>query len=215
MAAPVLSIASTAFSFIGGQQESAALKQQGVMAQNIANAQADYTLRVAKANALITQNKAKYDAARLREDALQSEAVAQREAASKRKEKMLAISSAQARAGAGGGGTTDPTTLSILEDIEEVGTLNALNALFDGQSAASILRSQASLTEHEGDVSSAMTLYQGDIDAQLTRYGGSVSRTNYSNAATTARYKSYGGLLGDSLDIATKYKDKKPTNKTG
>jgi hypothetical protein len=203
-----LMIASTVMSFVGGMQESSAYEKMGKQQQAISELQAHNTEVVAARNAQIMQDQAKYEAARLTEQGGQEQATSQRAALEERRRKRLTLSRASAVA-ASQGGAVDPTTLNILSDIEGQGEYNALSALFEGDSAASVLRSQAALRTYEGDRSAEMTRYGGASEAQLTRYQGDVARYESSAKASQTRLKTVASAFSDGADLFQKYAPKK------
>ena len=198
---PFLLIASTAMTVVGQIQS-------GQAADEVAKMQAQNAQVVADRNALIARDQANYSAARQREQAGQEEAASQRAAQIKREQTKVNISNARAEAGASGAGVYDPTMLDITGDIAGKGELDALTSLYEGKSAASILRSQAGLTEYEGRNKSDMLLYQGAQDASLIRYQGKVAKQkSYMDAAATA--------IGGMSSVAGKYAPKSETWASG
>lgn len=210
--------AVTAFSTIKSGMDAAAM---GEAQQEIYNMQAQNAQKVADRNALIRSDEAKYNAERQREEAIQEGAASQRRAKEIRRQTNLKVSSAKARAGASGAGATDPTALDIYSDLEGDGEYNALTALYEGNSRASLLRSQANLTEYQGAQDAEMIRYGGQTDSDLMRYRGEVSAfegnqkksqsylsaagTGFSSAGKIAEYEG-------SRSIENKYK---PKNKAG
>ncbi len=156
----VATIASTAFSFIGGMQQAA---QQ----EKLAKVQARNAEAIAEHNAMIQERTAEHNAKLAEQQAGQEQAKSQAEAERLRKQKRFAQSRATAIQGASGAGVFDPSALNILSELEEEGELNALNALASGDSAASILNQQAALDR-----------FMGASGAQSSRFGGAVTAQN-------------------------------------
>lgn len=93
---------------------------------------------------------ANFQAKQMEQQAGQDRAYAQRVAIEKRREANVAISNAQARGAASGGGATDPTVLNITGALAQQGEYNALSALFSGEERARGQELQASATRMEG-----------------------------------------------------------------
>jgi len=75
-------------------------------------------------------------AAELRIRANEEVAAATRVAGTREREATIAQSRVQALAAASGGSATDPTVLTLEQQIAQQGTYNALSALYEGQSRA-------------------------------------------------------------------------------
>lgn len=90
------------------------------------------------------------EAARLRRQAGQTRASAQREALESRRMSRYAQSRAQALAAAGGGGASDPTVQNILADLAGEGEYGALTALFEGEERALGMEDTATAVQREG-----------------------------------------------------------------
>lgn len=210
--------AVTAFSTIKSGMDAATM---GEAQQEIHNMQAENANKVAERNALIRSDEAKYKAARQREDATQADAEAQRKAKEIRRQTDIRVSNARAAAGGSGAGATDPTALDTYGDLEGDGEFNALTALYEGNSRSSLLRSQANLTEYQGNQDAEMIRYGGQTDSDLMRYRGEVSAFEGNQKQSQSYYDAVGtGLSGagkiaqyeSSQSIANKYK---PKNKAG
>lgn len=204
----IATIASTAFSFIGGLQEAAAAEAMGEQQQAIANMQAQQTRAVAERNALIMEDQAKYDAARMEEQGRAEQATAQRAAIEERRRKLLTQSRAQAVAGASGAGALDPTVLDIASDIEGEGEYNALAALYQGDSASNYLKSGAALRKYEGVEGAKMTRYGGASQSDLLKFQGATAKAEGDLAASQARMKAVGSLFKGGSDMYSKYAPK-------
>lgn len=83
------------------------------------------------------------------EDANAAAAESQRAAIVQRKRAQQLMSRARAVAGASGAGVSDPTVSNILTDIETQGEMNALNAMFEGRTAARGYRQGATMARNE------------------------------------------------------------------
>ncbi len=83
-------------------------------------------------------------------DADAAQAEAQREANIERRKAKNLMSRARAIAGASGGGSSDPTVTNILASIDTQGEVNALNALYSGNTIARGLRTGAGISRSEG-----------------------------------------------------------------
>lgn len=94
---------------------------------------------------------AKLEAQMDRLDANQAQVEGQQQAIAERRRAKLLRSRALAVAGASGAGISgDPTVENILEDIETQGELNALTAMWEGDSMARGLRVRAKATRKSG-----------------------------------------------------------------
>ena len=114
---------------------------------------------------------AEYQAQQREKEANAAQAEAQREAIiEKRKAKNL-MSRARAVAGASGAGSSDPTVTNLLANIETQGELNALNALYSGNTAASGYRTGAAMARREGRASRTA----GYMNAASTALSGGTS----------------------------------------
>lgn len=83
------------------------------------------------------------------EEANAAAAESQRAATIERKRAQYAMSRARAVAGASGAGVSDATVTDILTDIDTQGEVNALNALYAGQTAARGYRQGARAAKNE------------------------------------------------------------------
>lgn len=212
--APYISMASTAFSFIGGLSDAANQEAYGKQQQAIAEMQARNAKAVADRNALIIRDQAGYQAAQQEQQAGQERASAQREAMVERQRRDLALSRARAVGAATGGDTLDPTALNITGDLYAQGELNALNSLYSGESMGSALEDQAKLTRYSGETNADMTQYGAAADAQLLRYQGASQNYQAQNAASSTRMKSFGTAFGGFADSPwNKYAPKQDTGK--
>lgn len=93
---------------------------------------------------------AKYEADQMKAQGAQELALAQQEAAAKRKEATLANSRNLAVAAGSGAGAADPTVIEIMSDVETQGMFNSLTELYKGFSRRSDLIEQAKNRRQEG-----------------------------------------------------------------
>lgn len=207
-AAPYLTAVGTGVSFLSQMQQASALEEQGAAQQAIYNMQAKNAQTIAERNALIRADEAKYSSARQREQAVQEEAAGLKRAKEVRRQTELRISSGRAAAGASGGGVTDPTVLDLIDNVLETGELNAKTELFGGQAQASLLRSQADLTDYMGERDAEMIRYGGATDANLLTAQGGMSKYEGEMKASSTRSAAVGTLFDGASDVATKYKPK-------
>jgi hypothetical protein len=119
-----------------------------------------------------------YQAEQRDEDAKAAQADAQRESLIERKKAKNLMSRARAVAGASGAGSSDPTVTNILTDIATQGEVNALNALYSGDTQARGLRSGAGMARNEGRAARTASY----MDAASTGLSGA-----------TSWYSKYGG----------------------
>lgn len=82
------------------------------------------------------ESDAKFRAAQLRQQGLESRAAGQRKAFEQRREGNLLMSRLQARAAASGGGADDPTVIKLGEDIAARSEYGALSEMFTGENRA-------------------------------------------------------------------------------
>lgn len=104
-------------------------------------------------------------------DANAAQAEAQREAAIERRKARNLMSRARAVSAASGAGASDPTVTNILTDIETQGEVNALNALYSGNTAAQGLRRGAQVAQNEARAARSAGL----LNAASTALGGATS----------------------------------------
>lgn len=117
------------------------------------------------------QKQLEYQARQNEKEANAAQAESQREAIIERKKAKNLMSRARAVAGASGASVSDPTVTNILTNIETQGEVNALNALYSGNTAASALRSGAATARSEGSAARTASY----IDAASTSLSGSTS----------------------------------------
>lgn len=119
-----------------------------------------------------------YQAEQRDEDAKAAQAEAQRESIIERRKAKNLMSRARAVAGASGAGSSDPTVTNILTNIDTQGEVNALNALYSGNSTARGYRSGAAMARNEGSAARTASY----MDAASTGLSGA-----------TSWYSKYGG----------------------
>lgn len=105
------------------------------------------------------------------EDAKAAQAESQREALLERKKAKNLMSRARAVSAASGAGASDPTVTNILTDIDTQGEVNALNALYSGNTVARGLRSGAAVARRQGRAARTA----GQINAASVGLSGSTS----------------------------------------
>lgn len=106
-----------------------------------------------------------------REDANATAAESQRQAIVERRRAQQFMSRARAVAGASGAGSTDPSVTNILTGIETQGEVNALNAMYSGNSAARGYRRGARIADSEARAAST----GGYLSSAATALGGGSS----------------------------------------
>jgi hypothetical protein len=118
-----------------------------------------------------------------------------------KRQKDLALSALQARAGAGGFMATDPTAMAIADDIVKRGTLQERRAVAGGLSARAGRYAKSRAIQTEGD----MNAYMQDEDARrldrqadMTRWEGKVAKKASNIQALTT-------ILGGVSSIAGKF----------
>src|SRR5690606_2029963 len=112
------------------------------------------------------------------EEANAAAAESQRAAAIERKKARNLSSRARAVAAASGAGVSDPTVVNELTDIETQGEMNALNAMYAGNTAARSFRYGAAVARNEARAAETA----GYLDAASTTLDGA-----------TSWYDKYGG----------------------
>lgn len=203
-----LMIAGTAISAISMMQQASAAEDAGRAQEQAMQIQADNARKVAERNALIRSDEAKFAAARQREQAVQEDAAAIKRAKEVRRQTNIRVSSARAAGAAGGGAVSDPTVLDIIGDIVETGELGAQSEMFEGKSRSSLLRSQAALTEYQGERDAELIKYQGATDSNYLTYQGSVGRYEGDVKASALRTKAATTAMEGASSIAGKYAPK-------
>lgn len=121
-------------------------------------------------------------------DANEAQVAAQVQAGNERRRAKLLRSRALAVAGASGAGVGDPTVTNILSGIDTAGEMNALTALYEGDTTAKALRSGAASKlrmsnaySSVGNLRAAGTLAEGAYSF-FDKYGSDLfSRGGYSH----------------------------------
>lgn len=151
-------------------------------------AQADYLQQQGHAQ----QQAAEFEAKQLDINAKNEQATAQRQMLQLRRQKKLALSSLQARAAGSGFTATDPTSLSIADEIEKYGTYQEQAAMYGGRQAATDL----------------------NLSAAGRRFSGSQALNNaYTQASLTqgnSMFSAAGSILGGISGFADRYGRRTP-----
>jgi hypothetical protein len=207
MATVALLAVGTAITLFSGFKQASAMEKQGKQQQQIANMQAEQTRKVAERNALIIRDQAKFTAGAQTEKAKAEQASAQRAFLEQRRQTRLAQSRAKAAAGASGGGVGDPTALDIYGGLAQEGDFAAQTALFEGDSAASLLTSQAALTLYEGEQRAGMTEFGGAQQSDLLQFEGASAKYAADAKASSTRMKAVGDAASSvaSSSLMSKY----------
>ncbi len=121
-----------------------------------------------------------FEAEQMDQQAIQSVAVAQRDAREEERRSRLLASRALA-VSAAGGGASDPTTVRIIADIEGEGAYRAGVAMYRGEDEARRLRMAASAKRYEGEVAAE---------------GGQLAQSSYNLAAGASVLKAGSSLYG-------------------
>ena len=111
----------------------------GVMSAVGAASSASGTIAAGKAE----KQAADYKAVQEEQQAMESRAIGQRQAFDERHKADVLNSTLTARAAADGGSATDPTAVTLGENIEGQGAYNALGQMFKGEDRARGLEDQA------------------------------------------------------------------------
>jgi hypothetical protein len=119
-----------------------------------------------------------------------------------KRQKDLALSALQARAGSGGFMATDPTALAIADDIAKRGTLQERRAVAGGLSARAGRYAKSRAIQTEGD----MTAYMQDEDARRMDRQADMTRWEGKVAKKASNIKALTTILGGVSSIAGKYK---------
>lgn len=136
----------------------------GGMAMQLASANAAAAAQKAAGQA--AKQSADFEAAQLDIRAKEEQAAAQRESEQIRRRRDLALSSLTARSAASGFSATDPTTLSIGDEITRYGTTQEQMAMYGGASRRAGVESQAAGRRFEGEAA----LRGANLSASARRY---------------------------------------------
>jgi hypothetical protein len=141
-----------------------------------------------------------FEAKQLDVQAKNERAFAQREMFEKRRTKDIALSTLQARSAASGFSATDPTTLSLADEISRYGTLQEQMAMFGGESRANDLQLGAAGRRFSGESAMQSAIAQGEA---AKAEGRAKRNASYFSAA--------GTILGGLSSMAGKF----PTGGSG
>ena len=203
--APVIRVASTVFSLVGGLQQAASAEAQASQQQQIFEMQSEQNRLIAERNALILEEQAKFNAANLEIQATAEQALSQRKFLDEKKRKRLALSRVTALSSASGAGALDPTVLNIMGEIEGEGEFNALSALFTGDSLATSLKNQAALTLHTGKQQAELTRFQGRTTSDILQFQGSAAAFEGSSRGAALRTSALTTAATSGVSLLNKY----------
>lgn len=142
---------------------------------------------------------AKSEAAQLRTEAIQDEAVSQRKAAERKRQMNLNASRALALASASGGGALDANVVDILSGFAEEADYGFRSALFEGESIARKKRYGADVREKEGKAAKSASKWKAAstiLGAAGSMYGAYGAKTPglEKGLGTTPRNTNYSQL---------------------
>lgn len=139
---------------------------------------------------LQSQQAAEYQAAQLRQNAGQSQAMAERQAYNQDLDTRLLESRALAVAAASGGGASDPTVVNTIARIAGEGAYRKAAALYGGQDQARRQQMQAQAAEYHGAEERANSNLVGE--AQFARAGGTMLANQARLGSLYAKYGAGG-----------------------
>ena len=192
IATVVSTLATVAGTIASGAATATAAQAQmaaGNYAEAIGNAERDRAIQEGEA----ARKTAEFQAKQYELQGREERAAAQQEAFQLRRNKLAALSRLQARSASSGFSATDPTTLSIADEIERYGTLQEQMAMFGGASRASSLTSAAEGARYSGQTAYDSARYGGEISAYTGR-----ARKNLSRSAAA------GTILGGISNVASR-----------
>lgn len=137
-----------------------------------------------------------HDAQQLQMAAAESRAAAQRQMFERQRTTKLALSTLQARAGAGGDSATSGDALKLTTDIAGRGEYQSLADLYVGENKARGLEDQAAAKRYEGEVAR----YSGDKAAGGLRLGSVIGAGGTILSGTGAMAKDYAKIKGGGDD---------------
>lgn len=146
--------------------------------------------QIAAGNA--AKQQADFEAQELRQQEMETNAAASRQAADRIRTGKLVQERAQAVAAASGGSTTDPTTVNIEQNIAGQSEYNAATALWSGAADAAGLENRARSAEAEGSNAQragylgALSSVVGGFGTMAQKYGEPSPTTP--SASTSAAY---------------------------
>ena len=158
---PILTIASTAVTAIGTIAAGRAAAEQGRLAQQAAE----------------------FEAKQLEIRGKDEKAAGQREMLELRRQKVAALSRLQTVSAASGFSATDPTTLSLADEVAKYGTLQEQTALYGGD-----------VRQNQANLAAAGKRFEGARELML---GQARERSSYFSAG--------GTILGSLSTLGTKY----------
>lgn len=128
-----------------------------------------------------------YEAAQLDQEGKQKQAEAQIEAGQYKRNKDLKLSTLQNEAAASGFSATDPTSLSLADDITKYGTFQEQLAQYGGQAQRAGLEAQAEGKRMTGRAAVTGSRYAaagtilGGVSSMASRYGSATSGASSSS----------------------------------
>lgn len=174
-----MAAAGIAVSVIGSASQASGAKKQSKAAALQAQKQAEAALVTGQQR----QAVAGFEAAQLNQNAGQTIAASQRDAADAARGARLAESRALALAAASGGGASSPTVMNIIADLAGEGAYRRSVALYGGEERARSMRMAAAGREWEGQLAleageagydTGMGVAKSQIDAGNIAAGGSI-----------------------------------------
>lgn len=188
-----LAVVSTVFGAI--QQEQQASYQAGMAKYNAAVEQDQ--AKIAENAAISQQNELNYQAANAHTAAGQANAAAEQEAINQKRQTDLVLSRARTVAAAGGGSSTDPSTVDIMGQLATQGKYNEDVALYQGAAKASDLNNAGNLYTMEGSQARAGGTAQAGIDnAAAGAYMSAASEDQ-----SVGGYKAFSTILSGASSI--------------
>lgn len=187
----VLSVASTGFSAL----------------------QAIQGLQQSKAQAAAQETSANYQAASMRQNAIQEEAIAQKKAAEVGRQGELMQSKALAQSAAGGG-ASDSSVVNAIGDLSGQTEYNKLMEIYNGKESAAGLNQGADLSQYEGANAARATRAKGKSDfytgmgtvlsspvaSMMGSAAGNGAKSLYEKYAYGLNKSGYGNSAYDMLD---------------
>lgn len=164
----MMTVGSTLMSFVGQQQQAAALEQEGADVQAAKN----------------------YERDQMRVKAGQERASAQRAAITERKQKNLVLSKLKTEGAASGGSSSDPSLVNAMAGILTEGQYREDVATYEGEDAAADLETGAALKQFEGDSARKA----GKIAGKAKRMA---SYSTLAQGANSSLYAKYSPDLND------------------
>ena len=142
---------------------------------------------------------ANWQAAQLKQKANAERASGQRAAIEERKKGDLTMSRARAVAAASGAGAGDPTVMNILGNLASDTEYNALSRLYEGDSSAQSLETQANALQWQG----AQAAQAGTSLASSTRTAGMFNAIGQIGQSAGSFYGKYGEPSGTGTTTTT------------